>query len=144
MAESRFKKYRQILSDEAKKARAGEESKVFNAGNITAAILFIACISVWAIYFAVKPSSKSKEFSDPSKVLKIIFFDVGQGDSALLISPLRSIPDSERAFISIMVFSSSRMGRSNGRHEVKRSLSEILIFSFFIRIPLINDRDIGF
>ena len=46
---------------------------------------------MWAIYFAVKPSSKSKEFSDPSKVLKIIFFDVGQGDSALLISPSKKI-----------------------------------------------------
>ncbi|MFA5778621.1 MAG: ComEC/Rec2 family competence protein [Elusimicrobiota bacterium] len=89
--ESRFKKYRQILQDEAKKARSGEESKIFNAGNITAAILFIGCISVWAIYFAVKPSSKSKEFSDPSKVLKIIFFDVGQGDSTLLFTPSKKI-----------------------------------------------------
>ena len=89
--ESRFKKYRQILSDEAKKARAGEQSKVFNAGNIAAAVLFIGCISVWSFYFAVRPAKKSEEFNDYSKVLKVVFFDVGQGDSALLILPSKKI-----------------------------------------------------
>ena len=91
MAESRFKKYRQILSDEAKKARSGEKSKVFNVGNITAAILFIVCISVWSFYFVIKPSQKSEEFTDYSKVLKVVFFDVGQGDSALLILPSKKM-----------------------------------------------------
>ena len=87
MKESQFKKYRQILADEAKKARAGEKSKVFNAGNIAVAILFIGCISVWSFYFVIKPSQKSEDFTDRSKILKLVFFDVGQGDSALLISP---------------------------------------------------------
>ena len=91
MAESRFKKYRQILQDEAKKARSGGESKVFNAGNITAAILFIGCISVWSFYFVVKPSQKSEEFTYYSKTLKVVFFDVGQGDSALLILPSKKM-----------------------------------------------------
>ncbi|MBI5573299.1 MAG: MBL fold metallo-hydrolase [Elusimicrobia bacterium] len=89
--ESRFKKYRQILSDEAKKARSGEKSKIFNDGNITAAILFIGCISVWSFYSVIKPSQKSEEFTDYSKVLKVVFFDVGQGDSALLILPSKKM-----------------------------------------------------
>ncbi|PKM70768.1 MAG: hypothetical protein CVU93_00380, partial [Firmicutes bacterium HGW-Firmicutes-18] len=72
MAESRFKKYRQILSDEAKKARAGEKSKIFNVGTITAAILFIGCIFVWSFYFVIKSSQKSKKFNDYSKILKVV------------------------------------------------------------------------
>ncbi|MEW6557376.1 MAG: ComEC/Rec2 family competence protein [Elusimicrobiota bacterium] len=87
MAISRFKKYRQILQEEAKKIRAGEKSRVFNTSNITASVLFIIAVCIWSYYFTIKPQSSKSEFSDKSKLLKIVFFNLGQGDSTLLITP---------------------------------------------------------
>ena len=64
MKESRFKRYRDLLTQEAKKARAGEKSKIFNVGNITATILFIVLITVWSFYFLVKYQGKTDEVLD--------------------------------------------------------------------------------
>lgn len=142
MAESRFKKYKQILQDEAKKARSGEESKVFNAGNITASVLFIGCICVWSVYFIVKPASKPTEFKDPSKVLKIVFFDVGQGDSALLIIP-QVVPSSAPASAAapskkiVLIDAGGKPGyiieESEGTSEEKEDAAKNVIIPYLTR-----------
>lgn len=138
MKESRFEKYRQILQDEAKKARSGGESKIFNAGNIVAAILFIGCIAVWSFYFAVKPSQKSEEFNDYSKVLKVVFFDVGQGDSALLILPSKKM---------VLIDAGGKPGyiieESEGTSEEKEDAAKNVIIPYLTKELGIRTTDYG-
>jgi len=87
VAESRFKKYREELDRSEKQLKPAPEKYASPLGTFVILILIVLLTGVWGYYFTVRvPSNIVKKFAD-TQLLKITFFDVGQGDCAFLMTP---------------------------------------------------------
>ncbi len=87
MEESRFKKYREEQERGEKRAEHSNGAPASPAGNLLILVLLAAITGVWGYYFTSKiPSKEVKRFSG-GRSMKVVFFDVGQGDAALVVTP---------------------------------------------------------
>jgi len=87
MAESRFKKYREQLDRSEKQVKPVPEKSAAPLGTFVILTLLVLLTGVWGYYYIAKaPSNIAKKFAD-TQLLKITFFDVGQGDSAFIMTP---------------------------------------------------------
>lgn len=79
MAEQRFKDFRQTQK---------KKIAIFTRANVLVFVLAIAAAVVWQQFFKhyVSDDPDAKLFGD-ARVLKVVFFDVGQGDAALISTP---------------------------------------------------------
>ncbi|PKN01683.1 MAG: hypothetical protein CVU77_04020 [Elusimicrobia bacterium HGW-Elusimicrobia-1] len=79
MSEQRFKEYRQTQK---------KKLEIFTRANALVFVMALAAAFVWRYFFQnyISVAPDAKVFGG-SKVLKVVFFDVGQGDSALISTP---------------------------------------------------------